>query len=168
MSAAASILLPRILAGTRSFDFIGKGGMAEIYLARQKTELGPARRCVVKQILPELASDPAFSEMLVHEAKLAGRLSHGNVVQVFDLGREGERLFIAMEYVEGFDLNDLLRRCSARQGAASVRARRPCHVRGVEGASITPTGESTIRADRSASCIATPCPRTCSLRSRAR
>jgi serine/threonine-protein kinase len=86
--------------------------MAEIYLARQKTELGPARRCVVKQILPELAKDPAFSEMLVHEAKLAARLSHANVVQVFDLGREGERLFIAMEYVEGFDLNDLLRRCS--------------------------------------------------------
>ena len=50
--------------------------------------------------------------MLVHEAKLAARLSHANVVQVFDLGREGERLFIAMEYVEGFDLNDLLRRCS--------------------------------------------------------
>jgi serine/threonine protein kinase len=94
------------------FDFIGKGGMAEIYLARQKTELGPARRCVVKQILPELAKDPAFSDMLVHEAKLAARLSHANVVQVFDLGRENERLFIAMEYVEGFDLNDLLRRCS--------------------------------------------------------
>jgi serine/threonine-protein kinase len=50
--------------------------------------------------------------MLVHEAKLAARLSHANVVQVFDLGREDERLFIAMEYVEGFDLNDLLRRCS--------------------------------------------------------
>ncbi len=50
--------------------------------------------------------------MLVHEAKLAARLSHANVVQVFDLGRADERLFIAMEYVEGFDLNDLLRRCS--------------------------------------------------------
>jgi serine/threonine-protein kinase len=50
--------------------------------------------------------------MLVHEAKLAARLSHANVVQVFDLGREDGRLFIAMEYVEGFDLNDLLRRCS--------------------------------------------------------
>jgi serine/threonine protein kinase len=112
MSAASGIQLPRMFGRYALFDFIGKGGMAEIYLARQKTELGPARRCVVKQILPELASDPAFSEMLVHEAKLAGRLSHANVVQVFDLGREGERLFIAMEYVEGFDLNDLLRRCS--------------------------------------------------------
>jgi serine/threonine-protein kinase len=112
MSAAANVLLPRLFGRYALFDFIGKGGMAEIYLARQKTELGPARRCVVKQILPELAKDPAFSDMLVHEAKLAARLSHANVVQVFDLGREGERLFIAMEYVEGFDLNDLLRRCS--------------------------------------------------------
>jgi serine/threonine-protein kinase len=94
------------------FDFVGRGGTAEAYLARQRTELGVSRRCVVKQILPELADDATFSEMLVHEAKLAARLNHANVVQVFDLGREEGRLFIAMEYVEGFDLNDLLRRCS--------------------------------------------------------
>src|SRR6516164_8885290 len=112
MPAAPSIVLPRTFGRYALFDFIGKGGMAEIYLARQKTELGPTRRCVVKQILPELTNDPAFSDMLVHEAKLAARLSHTNVVQVFDLGREDGRLFIAMEYVEGFDLNDLLRRCS--------------------------------------------------------
>jgi serine/threonine-protein kinase len=112
MPAAPSIVLPRTFGRYSLFDFIGKGGMAEIYLSRQKTELGATRRCVVKQILPELASDAAFSEMLVHEAKLAARLNHANVVQVFDLGREDGRLFIAMEYVEGFDLNDLLRRCS--------------------------------------------------------
>src|SRR5580692_8526216 len=111
-AAAPSIVLPRSFGRYSLFDFIGKGGMAEIYLARQKTDLGAARRCVVKQILPELASDGAFSEMLVHEAKLAARLNHANVVQVFDLGREDNRLFIAMEYVEGFDVNDLLRRCS--------------------------------------------------------
>jgi serine/threonine-protein kinase len=112
MPAAPSIVLPRTFGRYSLFDFIGKGGMAEIYLARQKTDLGGARRCVVKQILPELANEPAFSEMLVHEAKLAARLNHANVVQVFDLGREDGRLYIAMEYVEGFDLNDLLRRCS--------------------------------------------------------
>jgi serine/threonine-protein kinase len=109
---AAPTPLPRSFGRYVLFDFIGKGGMAEIYLARQKTELGPTRLCVVKQILPGLAGDPRFSEMLVHEAKLAARLSHANVVQVFDLGRADDRLFIAMEYVEGFDLNDLLRRCS--------------------------------------------------------
>jgi serine/threonine-protein kinase len=94
------------------FDFIGKGGMAEIYLARQKLQLGLARLCIVKLILPELASDSRFSDMLVHEAKLAAQLSHANVVQVFDLGRERDRLFIAMEYVEGLDLHHLLGRCA--------------------------------------------------------
>src|ERR1700689_2914015 len=110
--SAAPIPLPRSFGRYALFDFIGKGGMAEIYLARQKTELGATRLCVVKQILPGLAGDSQFSEMLVHEAKLAARLSQANVVQVFDLGRADDRLFIAMEYVEGFDLNDLLGRCS--------------------------------------------------------
>jgi serine/threonine protein kinase len=112
MPPAPSVILPRSFGRYVLFDFIGRGGTAEAYLARQRTELGVTRRCVVKQIVPELASDPTFSDMLVHEAKLAARLSHANVVQVFDLGREDDRLFIAMEYVEGFDLNDLLRRCS--------------------------------------------------------
>jgi serine/threonine-protein kinase len=110
--ADPSLVLPRNFGRYALFDFIGKGGMAEIYLARHNTELGGARRCVVKLILPELANDAAFSDMLVFEAKLAAGLNHANVVQVFDLGREEDRLFIAMEYVEGFDLNALLRRCS--------------------------------------------------------
>src|SRR5580704_12190462 len=105
---ASPIPLPRSFGRYALFDFVGKGGMAEIYLARQKTELGATRLCVVKQILPSLAGDSKFSEMLVHEAKLAAHLSHANVVQVFDLGREAEapgapgegRLYIAMEYVE--------------------------------------------------------------------
>jgi serine/threonine-protein kinase len=105
-------ILPRKFGRYALFDFIGRGGMAEIYLARAKTDLGVSRLCVVKQILPELASHKQFADMLIHEAKLAARLSHANVVQVFDLGRADDRLYIAMDYVEGFDLNDLLRRCS--------------------------------------------------------
>src|SRR6478609_4262378 len=104
--------LPRRFGRYSLFDLIGKGGMAEIYLARARTELGAARLCVVKQIVPEYAHNPAFAEMLTHEAKLAARLSHANIVQVFDLGREGDQLYIAMEYIEGYDLNTLLRACS--------------------------------------------------------
>jgi serine/threonine protein kinase len=110
--AVHSVVLPRAFGQYTLFDLIGRGGMAEIYLAQQKLQLGGTRLCVVKQILPALAGDSRFSEMLVHEAKLAARLSHANVVQVFDLGREDDRLFIAMEYVEGFDTNSLLGRCS--------------------------------------------------------
>jgi eukaryotic-like serine/threonine-protein kinase len=109
--------LPRRFGRYALFDFVGKGGMAEIYLARAETEFGGSRLCVVKEILPQFATQERFAEMLVFEAKLAARLSHGNVVQVFDLGREEDRLFIAMEYVEGYDLNALLRICTKKRVA---------------------------------------------------
>jgi serine/threonine protein kinase len=110
--ATSASSLPRDFGRYTLFDAVGKGGMAEIFLARARTELGATRLVVIKQILPELAATPSFAELLIREAKLAARLTHANVVQVTDLGRHEGQLFIAMEYVEGFDLNDLLRRCS--------------------------------------------------------
>ncbi len=89
--------------------------MARIYLGRTETGLGGERLAVVKQILPLLSSSSEFSRLLIDEAKLAAQLSHGSVVQVFDLGRENDSLYIAMEYVEGFDLRELLRHCSVRK-----------------------------------------------------
>ena len=120
--AAAKSDLPRTFGRYVLFDLIGKGGMAEIYLAKARTtEAGGSRLVVVKQILAELSSNARFAEAFVQEAKLAARLSHANVVQVLDLGRApvaagvretDARLFITMEYVEGLDLNELLRRCA--------------------------------------------------------
>jgi serine/threonine-protein kinase len=107
--------LPRTFGRYTLFEQIGKGGMAQIYLARAETELGATRLAVVKQILPAFADDPRFAEMLIHEAKLAARLGHRRIVQVFDLGKENEHLYIAMEYVEGFDLNSLLRQCTEQK-----------------------------------------------------
>lgn len=113
-SAAPStqVRLPRAFGRYVLFDDVGRGGMAEIYLARLSTESGAARHVVVKEILPHYSARADFAEMLVREAKLAARLNHKNVVQVFDLGRNEDKLFIAMEYVEGFDLSGLLKKCS--------------------------------------------------------
>ncbi len=108
----ATLRLPHRFGDFLLFDRIGQGGMAEIYLARGRTQLGLDRLAVVKVVLPALSNDARFGTMLVSEAKLAAQLSHANIVQTLDLGREQERLYIAMEYVEGFDLNELLRRCS--------------------------------------------------------
>ncbi len=115
MPELASSTLPRHFGRYTLFDFIGKGGMAEIYLARTQTELGGSRLSVIKQIIPTIATNARFAEMFTFEAKLSAQLTHANIVQVFDLGRADDRLFIAMEYVEGFDLNDLLRRCSKQK-----------------------------------------------------
>src|SRR5512144_1002087 len=86
--------LPRRIGPYTLFEPIGRGGMAELFLARAETELGATRLVVVKLILPALADDPKFSEMLVHEAKLAAGLSHRHIVNVLDLGRDDGRLYI--------------------------------------------------------------------------
>jgi len=109
--------LPRRFGRYVLFDRIGRGGMADIYLARGTTQMGAARRAVVKLVLPHLAADTGFAAMLVSEARLAARLSHRNVVQTFDLGREESRLYIAMEYVEGYDLTQLLKKLRERKVA---------------------------------------------------
>jgi serine/threonine protein kinase len=105
-------LLPRRFGRYVLFDQIGKGGMARIYLGRAETDLGGERLLVIKQILAMLSSSREFSQLFIDEAKLAACLTHGNIVQVIDLGRENQQLYIAMEYVEGFDLRELLRHCS--------------------------------------------------------
>ncbi|MBX3203275.1 MAG: serine/threonine protein kinase [Labilithrix sp.] len=106
--------LPRRFGPYTLFEHVGRGGMAELFLARAETELGATRLVVVKLILPAFSDDPRFAEMLIHEAKLAAGLSHRHIVQVHDLGRDEDRLYIAMEYVEGFDLNALLRLCTEK------------------------------------------------------
>ena len=108
----AKLALPQRFGEFLLFDKIGQGGMAEIFLGKALGPLGQQRLTVIKRVLPLLSADPQFSEMIIKEAKLCASLSHKNVVQVTDLGRVDDQLYIAMEYVEGFDLNDLLRRCT--------------------------------------------------------
>jgi eukaryotic-like serine/threonine-protein kinase len=103
--------LPHRIGRYTLFSHIGRGGMADIYLASAETELGALRLVVIKEVLPEFAHRPSFAEMLVREAKLAARLNHANIVKVEDLGRAGS-LYIAMEYVEGVDLREMLRRAA--------------------------------------------------------
>jgi serine/threonine protein kinase len=91
-------------------DLIAVRGMAEVFLAKAYGAHGFEKTLAIKRILPELARDPEFAARFIAEAKVAVRLSHTNVVQVFDFGRIGDSLFIAMEFVDGLDLAALLRR----------------------------------------------------------
>jgi serine/threonine protein kinase len=73
--------------------------MAEVFKAKSYGVEGFEKTVVLKRILPELAQNQRFVEMFLHEARLSVALSHANIVQVFDLGREEDTYFIAMEYV---------------------------------------------------------------------
>jgi hypothetical protein len=83
---------------------LGKGGMAEVFLARKKGIEGFEKRVVLKRMQPELAAREEFAKMFLQEARTAARITHPNVVHIFDLGIDAGQYFIAMEYVEGWDL----------------------------------------------------------------
>ena len=91
---------------------IATGGMAEIWLARQDGPAGFAKDIVIKRILPHLADDDKFIEMFLDEARLAAQLSHPNIGQIFDLGEVDGSYFIAMEYIDGVDLADVVERAT--------------------------------------------------------
>jgi serine/threonine protein kinase len=88
---------------------LGRGGMAEVWKARIQGPAGFSRTLVVKRILPHLVEDPHFVQMFVAEARLSARLNHGNIVQVFELGDVDGEYFLAMEYVRGRDLVNVVR-----------------------------------------------------------
>ncbi len=98
---------------------LGEGGMAEVFKAKSLGVEGFEKILVIKRILPHLAADPRFLELFIREAKLAVRLSHANIVQVFDLGRVEvaghTNYFMAMEYVSGMDLAHVLGRSARRE-----------------------------------------------------
>jgi eukaryotic-like serine/threonine-protein kinase len=85
---------------------IGRGGMADVFLARDRLLDRPV---AVKVLFPEYATDPSFVERFRREAQSAANLTHPNIVGVYDWGRQGSTYFIVMEYVNGRSLADILR-----------------------------------------------------------
>ncbi len=92
---------------------LATGGMAEVVVARRVGPHGFTKRVALKRILPQYARDKEFVEMFISEAKLCSRISHPNIVQVFDFGDVHGELFLAMELVEGTTVNRLLRAAAA-------------------------------------------------------
>jgi serine/threonine protein kinase len=89
---------------------LASGGMAQVWVARLAGEHGFARLVAVKTMRPEHADSDAFRRMFLDEARLAARIAHTNVVEVLDLGEEGEGIvYLAMTLVEGDSVAGLLK-----------------------------------------------------------
>ncbi len=91
-------------------DRINSGGMAEVYRAKMTGAEQFQRLVAIKCMLPQLNQDEQFTTMFVDEAKLAAQLSHANIVQIYELGKFDDQLYIAMELVNGRDLRHIIRR----------------------------------------------------------
>jgi eukaryotic-like serine/threonine-protein kinase len=91
----------------RHVRLLGRGGMATVELAQ---DLELERPVALKRLAENLAANDEFKQRFLREARLAARLSHPNIVAVYDAGEESGRPFIVMEYVEGETVSDLVRR----------------------------------------------------------
>ena len=84
---------------------IARGGMAEVYLAK---DLSLDRSVALKVLFPELSVDRSFVERFRREAQSAARLSHPNIISVYDWGEAERTYFIVMEYIEGAPLSNII------------------------------------------------------------
>ncbi len=94
---------------------IAQGGMAQVYKAKTVDPTGIERLVVIKRILPHISSDSEYIHMLIDEAKIAVHFTHGNIAQIYDLGKVGDDYFIVMEYVDGKTLGQVLREFKTRE-----------------------------------------------------
>lgn len=107
MDQAADPMIGRLLDGRyRIEERVARGGMAMVYRA---TDVRLDRQVAIKAMHASLVGDRTFVERFAREARSAARLSHPNVVAVFDSGDDDGTLFLVMEYVEGRTLRDLIR-----------------------------------------------------------
>jgi serine/threonine-protein kinase len=90
---------------------IAMGGMAEIWIAKQQLEEGIEKLVVIKMLRPKLKKNREFVHMFLNEARIAARLKHPNVVQMYDLGYADGNYFIAMEYIAGENLRTTTKAC---------------------------------------------------------
>ncbi len=103
-------------------ELLAVGGMAEVFVARTQLA-GVSRRCVIKRILPAYSTSRSFVSMFIDEARITIGLDHPNLVKLLDFGQVDGAYFMAIEYVDGGDLVDVLRAARARNvGIPSLAA----------------------------------------------
>jgi predicted Ser/Thr protein kinase len=93
-----------VIGSYRILRLLGRGGMGEVYLAWTGLRL-----VAVKVLGAQHATDATFSQMFLAEARMAARLTHSGIAKVLDVGTDGGRLYMVMEYVAGHTLDELLR-----------------------------------------------------------
>jgi TonB family protein len=94
--------------------------MAEVWKARMRGVEGFQKIVAIKKILPHLSDNQDFIEMFVDEAKLAAQLNHNNIIHIYDLGKIQSSYYIAMEYIDGYDLKNILKKAQERDQPLSV------------------------------------------------
>jgi serine/threonine protein kinase len=106
---------PEVFGKYYLVDKIAVGGMAEIFKAKTFSHGGFEKLLVIKRILSHLSENEDFVSMFIDEAKISVSLQHANIVQIYDFGKLQENYFIAMEWIDGKDVKQMLRKLASRR-----------------------------------------------------
>lgn len=101
-------MTPQTVGRYRIEARIATGGMGEVYRALVEGVGGISKPIAIKLVRQDMANQPDFAALFVEEVKVAMALSHANIVQAFDVGQVDNRWFLAMEFIDGVDLGDLI------------------------------------------------------------
>ena len=103
-------MIGRRSGATKIVRHLASGGMAELYIARQQAMGGFEKPVVLKLLQPRYAENPSVVTMFLDEARLAAKLNHPSIVHVYDVADEGGMKYIAMEYIHGETVADIVKR----------------------------------------------------------
>lgn len=106
----------QVIGRYRVLDELGQGGTANVFLAVSSSVEGFNKLVVLKRMKPQLTSEPGFATMFLDEARLAARLAHPNIVQTYEVIKDGGLPVIVMEYLEGQTLANLVARAAEKPG----------------------------------------------------
>ena len=108
--AGSAQRLPSSIGRYEILSLLGQGGMAQVLLELQRGAFASEKLVVIKQLRPELVSDETFLTLFMDEARIALQLNHPNVVHTYEVGSEGGDYFLAMEFLEGLTLAQVIRK----------------------------------------------------------
>ena len=111
---------PEVVGQYIVYELLGRGGMATVHRAETQGISGFTRPVALKRLLHHLTTDVDLVKAFVHEARLASHLRHANCAQTYDLGKVDETYFIAMEYVPGATLHQIVKQCNSAAGIMPI------------------------------------------------
>jgi serine/threonine protein kinase len=111
---------PEVVGQYLVYELLGRGGMATVHRAETQGISGFTRPVALKRLLQHLTADADLVKAFVHEARLASHLRHANCAQTYDLGKVDDTYFIAMEYVPGATLQQIVKQCNSAAGLIPI------------------------------------------------